>query len=296
MAGDALGGTSHLHDVRLQGVEVSESSRSRPNYLRLLTPVSDGEPPRVLAFEDNEQFEAEESVDATRVLIADGQALIRAGYRMLLELDERIVVVGEAASGHHIVAVAGQTQPDVVLLDLGLPGLEQPDAAARIISHPAFAQAAVMIITPSDSDDRILSAVRAGALGVIVKDADPAELRRAVQVLAGGEAVLPPAAMRRLISQLPTHGSDNEPLAAQLDELTEREREVVALVGTGLTNDEIADRLVITPATAKTHVYRAMTKLRARHRAELVVLAYETGLVHPHTNPARTSRPILAIA
>ena len=221
---------------------------------------------------------------------------MRAGYRVLLELDERNEVVGEAASGRDAVAVAADTQPDVVLLDLALPDLEQSEETAGIVSHPALADAAVLLMTPSEGDERIFSGLGAGAAGVLAKNADPSELRRTVQVLACGAAVLPPAALRRLIGELPPQYSDRRALAHQLEELTEREREVVALVGKGLTNGEIATHLVISPATAKTHVYRAMTKLDARHRAELAVTAYETGLVVPRSGSRRSGRRLLALA
>jgi DNA-binding NarL/FixJ family response regulator len=285
-----------LHEVRMQGADVSEFPSSRRDYLRLLTPGSDAERPGVPDVQDDEDVDVAQEGGSVGVLIADGQALIRAGYRVLLELEEWIDVVGEAASGHQAVAVAAQTRPDVALVDLGLPGLEHPDATTRVISHPALADAAVMVITASDDDERVLSALRAGAVGVIAKDAEPGELRGAVHVLAAGEAVLPRAVVRRLVSQLPPHGTDRQPVAQQLDELTEREREVVTLVGAGLTNEEIADVLVISVATAKTHVYRAMTKLAARHRAELVVMAYETGLVLPHNGSIRPPHRTLAIA
>jgi DNA-binding NarL/FixJ family response regulator len=218
---------------------------------------------------------------AIRVLIVTGETLARAGYRVLLESDGRIEVVAEAVSGDQAIALAEQTRPDVVLLDLELPGLDQLDETRRIVSHEAFAAAAVMVIAPSESDETVLSALRAGAVGVLAKDATPAELRRAVQALAGGEAMLPAIAARRLISELSPQRLNRRSLAEQLAALTEREREVAALVSMGLTNGEIAERLVISPATAKTHVSRVRTKLRARHRAELVAFAYDTGLVPP---------------
>jgi DNA-binding NarL/FixJ family response regulator len=275
---------------------VSEERTARPKYLRLLTPVAYDEQAHPETLERDRAPEAETGADVIRVLIAEGRSLVRAGYRMLLELDERVEVVGEAASGHWAVVLAANTQPDVVLLDLGLPGLEHPDAAGRIISHPALAGAAVMIMTPSLEDERVIGTLRAGAMGVVTKDADPAELRRAVEALAAGQALFPPLAIRRLISQLPPHALGHQPPAEQLEALTDREREVVALVGVGLTNGEIAERLVISSATAKTHVYRTMTKLNARHRAELVVLAYETGLVLPRTGGKEPSATIRTIA
>jgi DNA-binding NarL/FixJ family response regulator len=217
------------------------------------------------------------------VLIAGSRRLVRAGYRMLLAVDGRIEVVGEAASGHHAAALAGRTQPEVVLLDLGLPGMEHCDGTARVVSHPFLADAAVMLMTPSISDERVLAGLRAGAAGVLVTSAQPAELREAVRMLSAGQAVLPVDVVDRLIDELPARSVGHHPRTDRLQALTGREREVVALVGKGLTNEEIAKHLVMSPATAKTHVHRAMTKLHAGHRAELVVLAYETGLVRIRT-------------
>jgi DNA-binding NarL/FixJ family response regulator len=275
---------------------VSEHRTTRPDHLQLLTSVSDDEHPTVLALEGGEEPASPRAGATIGVMIAADHALLRAGYRVLLELDERIEVVGEADSGRHAMALAAQTRPDVVLLELGLPGLERPDETERIVLHPAFTEAAVMIMTRVESDERVFSALRAGALGVLATDAEPVELRRAVQMLACGRAVLPATVMRRLIGEIPAQRPGDKPLAEQLEELTEREREVVALAGKGLTNAQIADRLVVSPATAKTHVSRAMIKLRARHRAELVVLAYETGLVLPCTAVTQRGRRLLAIA
>ena len=217
---------------------------------------------------------------AIRVLLAEGQALIRAGYRALLESDELIEVVGEAASEEEALARASETRPDVALLDLGLLGLDDPEAAARFISQPALANVAVMLIAPGKCDDHVLDAVLAGAAGVLAKDAGPTELIRAVQVVARGQALLPVHLVRQLFSELRVVDGQRALPPGKLDELTAREREVVALVARGLSNHEIAERLVISPATAKTHVSRAMLKLDASHRAQLVVLAYEAGLVH----------------
>jgi DNA-binding NarL/FixJ family response regulator len=218
-------------------------------------------------------------VTSIRVLIAAGQALVRASYRALLESDGRVEVVGEVASGQQALALATDTAPDVALLDLALPGLEDVQTTAAVVSHPAFARVAVMLVALRENDERVLSALRAGAVGVLSKDAEPEELIRALQLLAEGQALLPAAAVRRLLAELPAPSLDHRPLPDQLNELTEREREVVGLVGRGLSNGEIAAQLVISPATAKTHVSRAMVKLHARDRAQLVVLAYETGLV-----------------
>jgi DNA-binding NarL/FixJ family response regulator len=274
---------------------MNERRTPRPDHLRLLPPMSDDEQPMLVALEGAGEAAAEGAAGTIRVLIAHGQALMRAGYRVLLELDERIVVVGDAASGQEAIGLAEQTRPDVVLLDIGLPGLEQPDGTARIVSHRAFAKAALLLMTASATDERGFSALRAGAVGVLAKETKAAELRRAVRLLACGGAVLPAAAVPRLITELPPQRFDHSGVASQLKELTEREREVLALVGTGLTNAEIAEQLVITPATAKTHVYRAMTKLHARHRAQLVVIAYQAGLVVPRSGAKRSAGAVVAV-
>jgi DNA-binding NarL/FixJ family response regulator len=221
-----------------------------------------------------------------RVLIAHGQALPRAAYHALLGRYEDIEVVGEATSSRDAVAQASATGPCVALLDLGLPGLDEPEACFAIASHPAFAGAAVMLMTESEGDEeRILSALRAGAVGVLQKDDPPTTLIESVRLLARGQALLPANAIRRLLSELRPRPVRREQLTRRLEELTDREREVVGLAAEGLTNTEIAARLVISRATAKTHVSRAMVKLRARHRAELVAFAYEIGLNAPSEQP-----------
>jgi DNA-binding NarL/FixJ family response regulator len=217
-----------------------------------------------------------------RVLIADGQALVRAGYRSLLEDQGSVSVVAEADSGEQAVALAQSLSPDVVLIDLSLPGLDSVAATREMVTQPGLA---VMLVTGSETDERIFAALRAGASGLLLKDTEPAELVRAVELLARGEALLSPAVTRRLIAELASRPEPEHPSSDLLDELTAREREVVALVGLGLTNDQIADRLVVTPGTAKTHVSRAMVKLHARDRAKLVVFAYETGLAVPRSEP-----------
>jgi DNA-binding NarL/FixJ family response regulator len=217
--------------------------------------------------------------DLIRVLIADSQAVVRASYRALLERDGRITVVGEAISGRHALALATETAPDVALLDLGLPGLDDVDSITAVVSHPALARVAVMLITHRETDARVLGALHAGATGVLSPNADPIELTRAVQLLARGGALFPAGVARRLLDELSRRPVDDGIMVNQLPELTDREREVVALVGLGLTNGEIAARLVVSPATAKTHVSRSMIKMSARDRTQLVVLAYESGLV-----------------
>jgi DNA-binding NarL/FixJ family response regulator len=213
-----------------------------------------------------------------RVLIADDQALVRAGFRVLLEAGQRIKVVGEAATGEEAVALAARLHPHVVMIDTGLPGLDSVDATRRMSSHFGVA---VMVMTACERDERILAVLRAGACGLLVKDAEPAELVRAVELLARGEALIPPSIARQVIAELASIPERTCPTAVLVDELTAREREVVALVGRGLGNDEIAEQLVISPTTAKTHVSRAMVKLHAHDRANLVVFAYEAGLVMP---------------
>jgi DNA-binding NarL/FixJ family response regulator len=226
-------------------------------------------------------------------VLADNQGLVRAGFRLLLESTERISVVGEAANGEEAVALAHRLRPDVALIDATLPGLDSVQATRQISSGSG---AAVILLLASQDDERSLPAVRAGATGLLLKDAEPAELVRAVETLARGGALLSPGLTRRLIAELASRPEPATPSPDLLDELTAREREVVALVGHGFRSDEIAERLVVSHATAKTHVSRAMVKLNAHDRAKLVVFAYETGLVRPRTDTATaTSRP-LAVA
>jgi DNA-binding NarL/FixJ family response regulator len=218
---------------------------------------------------------------AVRLLIADGHALVRAGFKVLLERDGRTAVVGEAATGEEAVSLARRLVPEVVLLDAGLPGLDSVEATRQILAEPGVA---VLLLTSAESDERIFAALRAGASGLIFRDAEPAELAKAVQALARGEASLSPGLTRWLIAELVSRPEPARPSDELLDELTAREQEVLALVAGGLSNGEIAERLVVSPATAKTHVSRAMVKLHARHRAQLVTFAYETGLVLPRSD------------
>jgi DNA-binding NarL/FixJ family response regulator len=217
-----------------------------------------------------------------RVLVADGQALVRAGFRMLLEGKQGIRVIGEAASGEEVVAFARELHPDVVLLDVSLPGLDSIEATAQMLAESGLA---VMLLTASDDEEQLFAALRAGASGLLLKDTDPAEIVHAIELLSRGEAALSPSLTRRLITEFASRPDPHLPSSDMLDELTNREREVVALVALGLTNAEIAERLVVSPATSKTHVSRAMIKLGARDRAQLVVFAYEAGLAYPR--PAR---------
>lgn len=216
-----------------------------------------------------------------RVLIADDQPLLRAGLRSLLEGQQDIVVVGEAADGSEAAVLARQTEPDVVLMDISMPGVDGLAATREILNDNRCANANVLILTTFADDENVFEALRAGARGFLVKDTEPVELLRAVRVVAGGDALLSPVVTRSLIAEFRSHPVRREVTHAQLEWLTEREREVMSLVAAGLTNDEIADELVISRATAKTHVSRAMRKLRARDRAQLVVFAYASGLVQP---------------
>ncbi|TDQ52146.1 response regulator [Actinorugispora endophytica] len=215
-----------------------------------------------------------------RVLLADDQALVRAGFRALLNSAPDISVVAEAADGAEAVRLAAGERPDVALMDIRMPGVDGLAATERILADPRLESTRVVILTTFDLDEYIFEALRMGASGFLVKDTEPEDLLNGVRVVARGDALLSPNVTRRIIADYAKRPRRPEP-AERLDSLTDREREVVALVGTGLSNEEIARRLVLSPATAKTHVSRAMVKLRVRDRAQLVVLAYETGLVTP---------------
>jgi DNA-binding NarL/FixJ family response regulator len=217
------------------------------------------------------------------VLIAGGEALVRAAFRMLLETEAGISVTGEASTGEEAVAMARRTQPDVVLMDASLPGLDCIEATRQIARMP---RARVMMLTSSDSDDCLFPALRAGASGFLVRDTDPAELLEALRALARGDALLSPSVTRKVLAELLSRGDLARPSPDGLEELTDREREVMALAARGLSNDEIAERLLVSPATAKTHLNRTMMKLRARNRAQLVAFAYESGLVPPASTEA----------
>ena len=214
-----------------------------------------------------------------RVAVADDQALARLGLRVLLEAEDDIALVGEAADGRAALELVKRTRPDVVLMDIRMPVMDGIEALRAIAADPDLAGTRVVVITTFELDEYVFEALRAGASGFLIKDAEPAELLRAVRLVASGDALLSPSVTRRLISSFMTRPSPRPMPRPNLAELTEREREVLALVGAGLSNMEIAQRLVISPATARTHVSRAMGKLEARDRAQLVVFAYQAGLV-----------------
>ncbi|TMM41867.1 MAG: response regulator transcription factor [Actinobacteria bacterium] len=215
-----------------------------------------------------------------RVLLADDQALVRAGFRALLDAQDDVEVVGEAGDGAEAVRLAVRYRPDVVLMDIRMPGLDGLEATRRIAADPALSGVRIVILTTFDLDEYVFEALRVGASGFLVKDTEPVDLLRGIRAVASGDALLSPGVTRRLIEEFASRARAPRP-PTELSGLTEREREVMALVGAGLSNDEIAERLVVSPATAKTHVSRAMVKLGARDRAQLVVFAYEAGLVRP---------------
>ena len=218
-----------------------------------------------------------------KVVLADDQALLRAGFRALLDADPEIEMVGEASDGAMAVQIVTQTRPDVVLMDIRMPGTDGLAATERICATPDLAHVRVIMLTTFELDEYVFEALRVGASGFLVKDTEPAELLASIKAVARGDAALSPSVTRRLIDHVGERVRatiDPERVRA-LERLTDREREIVTLVGEGLSNDEIAARLVLSPATAKTHVSRAMVKVNARDRAQLVVLAYEGGLIRP---------------
>ncbi|WP_066040677.1 response regulator transcription factor [Herbiconiux solani] len=215
-----------------------------------------------------------------RVAIADDQQLIRGGFRALLSAEQGIEVIGEAGTGAEAVALVRAEHPDVILMDIRMPDGDGLWATEQITADPGLAATRIVIVTTFELDEYVGRAIRAGASGFLVKDTEPVELIRAVRVVAGGDALLSPGVTRRLLERVSNDLTD-APDTRALDVLTVREREVLALVGAGLTNDEIATRLFLSPLTSKTHVSRIMTKLGARDRVQLVITAYRTGLVAP---------------
>ena len=213
-----------------------------------------------------------------RVALVDDQQLVRAGLRALLERAEDITVIGEAADGASGLAVVRTHRPDVVLMDIRMPGMDGIEATRRILADDRLRTVQVVVLTTFDADEYVFEAIRSGAAGFLLKDTSPEDLRRAVRLVAAGDALLAPAVTRRVMQAAATRP---RPAADRLAVLTERERDVLAEVGAGRSNNDIAARLFISPATARTHVSRLLTKLGARDRSQLVVLAYETGLVVP---------------
>jgi DNA-binding NarL/FixJ family response regulator len=220
-------------------------------------------------------------MSSLRVVIVDDQELVRSGIRLLLESDDDLEVVGEAADGRQALDVVARTRPDVVLMDLRMPVLDGIGAMTALRQDPELAEIAFVVLTTFDHDDLVFAALRAGAVGFLLKDTDPDALRQAVRHAAAGDSSLSPSVARRVIAGVTQAPPPPDGALERLSVLTEREREVLTLVGTGLRNVEIAERLVISPETVRTHVGRIMAKLQVGDRAGLVVVAYETGLVRP---------------
>jgi DNA-binding NarL/FixJ family response regulator len=255
----------------------------------VLAPVTPAAPTRRLT--------AVEPSEPIKVIIADGHALVRAGLCALLEVEHDIKVIAHAADAEQAVTLSRRLRPDVLLVDTALPPHGAVEATQRIAGDPNLARLNVVMVTASDSDDCVFGALRAGVRGFLVRDSDAADLGVAVRAVARGDGMLSPSVARRLIDEFASLPDADRPVPEQLDELTPRETEVVVLVAAGLSNREIAEQLVVTPATAKTHVSRALRKLDARDRAQLVSLAYESGLVVPRQTSASVhSAPVLVAA
>jgi DNA-binding NarL/FixJ family response regulator len=216
-----------------------------------------------------------------KVLLADDEGLVRSGFKVLLDLEDDITVVGEATNGAEAVERARATRPDVVLMDIRMPGMDGIQATGQLAKTRGLEHVRVLILTTYDTDAYVFEALQAGASGFLLKDAGPAELLHGIRVVAAGDSLLAPRITRRLIAQFTAQRTATQAGEDRLAVLTEREREVLALVGQGMSNDEIGAELFLSPATARTHVSHAMAKLGARDRAQLVVIAYQTGLVSP---------------
>ncbi len=210
--------------------------------------------------------------------LADDQALVRMGLRVLIESESDLVLAGEADNGRDAVTLIRRTRPDVVLMDIRMPDLDGISALRQVTADPALSGVRVIMLTTFELDEYVFDALQAGAAGFLIKDSDPADMLRAIRLVAAGESLLSPSVTRRVIESFTSRSALRRP-HPRLAELTEREREVLGLIGEGLSNEEIATRLVVSPATARTHVSRAMVKLGARDRAQLVVIAYQSGLV-----------------
>jgi DNA-binding NarL/FixJ family response regulator len=250
--------------------------------MQTVTHIDRDEHPRHLVSVDAIDASPSSGKDGIGVLIAYGDRLARTGLRTLLDTERDIAVVGCAADGDEAVALVREIQPDVVLVDIALPGIDGVELTRRLGVDASGTR--VLIISGSEQDEEVFSSLRAGASGFLRRDLEPAELIRAVRTVAAGNAALSPRVVRRVIAELASQPDPELPPPDQLDELTAREREVMALVATGLSNDQIAEHLVVTRATARTHVSRALCKAGVRSRAQLVTLAYETGLVLPRVS------------
>ena len=212
------------------------------------------------------------------VALADDQALVRMGLRVLIESESDLVLAGEADNGRAALSLIRRTRPDVVLMDIRMPDLDGISALRQVTADPALTSVRVIMLTTFELDEYVFDALQAGAAGFLIKDSDPADMLRAIRLVAAGESLLSPSVTRRVIESFTSRSALRRP-HPRLAELTEREREVLGLIGEGLSNEEIASRLVVSPATARTHVSRAMVKLGARDRAQMVVIAYQSGLV-----------------
>jgi DNA-binding NarL/FixJ family response regulator len=217
----------------------------------------------------------------TRVLVADDQALVRGSFRILVDTATDLATVGEAATGAEAVELARRVRPDIVLMDVRMPGMDGIEATRLITTDPATAAVRTLILTTFDIDEYVFAALRAGASGFLLKDTPPADLLAAIRIVAAGDALLAPGPTRRLIAEFTRRPEPEQRSAAELDELTDRERDVLILIGRGLSNTEIASHLNISLSTTKTHIGRLLMKLAARDRAQLVIAAYDARLVHP---------------